>query len=265
MGMADIGVHVLFCKLHEDVACRNDLLGLLSGPEQVRAKRIRCASSARSFICSHVLLRLLLARQMRCAAQDVQFAVGRFGKPLLSGGKAGLHFNLSHTQGMVGVAWANVPVGFDVEARLVNEPVALAQACFNEDEVQGVMGSVQPEYMFRQYWVMKEAAMKALGVGLLRPMSVVGVADVPMNQGWQPLVCSEAGLPGSGERGVQKRMCAQWVDVFQEKNETYSWDAAVAAVIPDVHEGEINPLKVERIDEVQLHQWAEKYRDVCAA
>lgn len=76
----------------------------------------------------------------------------------------GEYYSLSHTQGVTAIATATTPIGIDVECRLSKEATidlgwALSPKEFSELALNG-------ENRLTEIWTAKEAAGKALGVGL---------------------------------------------------------------------------------------------------
>jgi len=169
--------------------CRTDafsmveeLLPFLSTPEQMRAQALRRQSAQLSYVVVHALLRYLLSHVWGCQPPEA-FEQGLYGKPSIKG--APLHFSLSHTDGLVAVAIGHVPVGVDVESRLVDNPLTLAQACFAEAELLALRESDDPARMFRHYWCMKEAVVKATGAGMSQPLNAFSVpSDAASENAW---------------------------------------------------------------------------------
>jgi 4'-phosphopantetheinyl transferase len=101
-----------------------------------------------------------------------------------------LHFSLSHTDGCVAVAVSSSPlVGVDVQAMRERESfVAVAAHAFAADEAAALRALPPGEQMnrFFDYWVLKEAYVKARGLGLrlaldgfsmrVRPPEEIGIA-----------------------------------------------------------------------------------------
>jgi hypothetical protein len=106
------------------------------------------------------------------------FAAGAHGKPQarLDGRCADVAFNLSHTDGMVGVAVAMAPglaLGFDLEPLARCVPLAVARRYFTASEVAWLDGLPVPARTegFLRLWTLKEAFIKATGKGLTQDLS----------------------------------------------------------------------------------------------
>jgi 4'-phosphopantetheinyl transferase len=100
---------------------------------------------------------------------SLTFSTSAHGKPALDG-PANINFNLSHTKGLVALAVTSTgDIGVDVEA--VTRRVALLQlaaryfSATENEELLALPADQQREYFFR-LWTLKEAYVKAKGLGL---------------------------------------------------------------------------------------------------
>ena len=151
---------------------------VLDAAERARADRFVFAHSRITFIAAHALARAALAAAAAAPAAAFAFAPGAHGKPeaQLNGGPAGLAFNLSHTNGLVGVAVASVPglpLGFDLEPAARRAPMEVARRYFTGEEIawlNSLPETARPEGFFR-LWTLKEAFIKATGKGLTQDLS----------------------------------------------------------------------------------------------
>lgn len=261
-------VQVYLCRLSREDAFLLEEVNehywvLLSMQEQAQGQAMRRTEHAQVYWFSHILLRLLLAQQLDCDAKELAFKKGEYGKPALmpifsaQAKKMPLHFNLSHTEGVVGVALANVSVGFDVETKLVDSPVDLAKACFTQAEANCVAASDCPQRMFRQYWVMKEAVAKVTGVGLMQPMCEISQAMLTQN-GWQQVV-DEKYETGMSDTYRDTQIWAQRLD---ETEKGRHWDAAVAIAQHELNSQvlELPAVTVHWLDVHDVLQWAQMNR-----
>jgi 4'-phosphopantetheinyl transferase len=141
----------------------------LDGDERRRAARFRFERDRRRFIVRRGRLREKLGQHAGVAPEQLSFATGAFGKPVLAGG--GLHFSLSHSSELMIVAIANVEVGCDIE-RIDPDfewrPVAERLFANNERTTLSTMSDTEARRGFFDCWTRKEAFLKAIGVGLSR-------------------------------------------------------------------------------------------------
>lgn len=146
----------------------------LSIEERARRDRLRFAADRRDFTIAHDLLRRALSRclvDMPPAAW--RFSTNDCGKPFLESidpQVRELSFSLSHTRGCVACAITlNAPLGLDVE-RIDKSQRAqeIADRYFSEKEA-GWLRQCSDELRnirFTELWTLKEAFLKAVGVGL---------------------------------------------------------------------------------------------------
>jgi len=115
------------------------------------------------YLAGRALLRHALARHTGERAESLTIEVTPDGKPECVGGPA---ISLSHSGDLVCCAIAGRgSIGVDVEVgRRRNSATALAERYFTAAEVRWL--DAEPEQRFRMLWVLKEAYLKALGVGL---------------------------------------------------------------------------------------------------
>lgn len=143
----------------------------LSDDERQRWQRFHHAADRQRFLLARALLRSVLAQMLRRPPAELQFSYGRHGKPQLSRpADSTLEFNLSHTRGLLvlGVTTAGA-IGVDAEAVTRDvEMLALAERFFANDEVTQLRSLPAPQLRdaFFRLWTLKEAYVKARGLGL---------------------------------------------------------------------------------------------------
>jgi 4'-phosphopantetheinyl transferase len=131
------------------------------------------------------VVRLLLGSYLEIDPREVEILRGAHGRPELVAAH-GLSFNISHTAGIAVFAIGRRPaIGIDIEAvdRRVPTP-RLIERALNPREAASLrrVGPHERTAAFLEYWTVKEAYAKALGVGLslgLRDVGVAGPADRP--------------------------------------------------------------------------------------
>ncbi|QSX32547.1 4'-phosphopantetheinyl transferase superfamily protein [Shewanella avicenniae] len=122
---------------------------------------------------SRYWLRHYLSQWAELPLSDWQFELGQQGKPQLVATQQqqyALHFNMSHSRDYLAIAISSrTSVGVDVEQPKSRRNVAeIAQHYFSTEEQQ-FLASLQSEQqpaMFYRMWVLKEAVLKGLGVGI---------------------------------------------------------------------------------------------------
>ena len=154
-----------------DAKSRRGVAGCLTEQELNRTRAFRFSADAWSYAAAHSLLRTLLGRMLRRAPLALRFDVSEAGKPHLSAGAGpqDLHFNLSHSRGLVAVAVARHPVGVDVERVRPLPDMRELLAELMADGVLSQFDNTSPDErtaLFYRYWTLAEAFVKANGEGL---------------------------------------------------------------------------------------------------
>jgi 4'-phosphopantetheinyl transferase len=145
---------------------------LLSADERGRLARFALPAHRHEYLVAHALLRAVLGRRRGVPGHALRFAVSRLGRPELADG-ATLRFSLSHTSGLVACAVsAGYEVGVDVEdCRRRLDTLGIAARLFSTGEagpLRGLSGRERDERFFT-LWTLKEAYLKARGLGLSVP------------------------------------------------------------------------------------------------
>lgn len=175
---------------------------LLDAGERARWQRFRFPEDRLRFLVGRAFLRRVLASTLgRSDPAALQFVTAEHGKPELAGADAGtLHFNLSHTDAMLVLATSRqYAVGVDVEAltRKV-ELMPLAQRYFAPQEYDALLlldDDARRERFFT-LWTLKEAWLKACGLGLHVPLDSFSF-DL---SGAQPVIAFDPRHEASAER-----------------------------------------------------------------
>jgi 4'-phosphopantetheinyl transferase len=153
------------------------LLSVLDVDERARMVRFVHARNRIQFAAAHGLTRIALGQALGVSPAALTFVEGINGKPSAQcdGRPAPVSFNLSHADGMVGVAVLarpDVPVGFDLERFDRTIELELADRYFRPEEVRWLTGLPADERRrgFLRLWTLKEALIKATGEGLSREL-----------------------------------------------------------------------------------------------
>lgn len=145
---------------------------LMSAEERTRQDRFVFERNRRQFAVARVLVRQVLASYTGLQAHELRFVANQHGRPALVEG--GVEFNLSHTDGLAALAVARTrEVGIDVEdADRRARPEEVADHFFAPTEVAGLMALPEAARRARFFdlWTLKEAYIKARGMGLAIPL-----------------------------------------------------------------------------------------------
>lgn len=168
----DRNVHVWRLDLRDMGA---DAAALLDAAETERAQRFVYAHDWRRYVAAHAWLRRILGAYLGVPPQQLRFATGAHGKPVLlqalrGAGQAPLCFNLSHSKDLALIAvTAGIEVGVDIEAVRGDLPGPdLAAGVLSATELDELAQCAAPDHAdtFVGCWTRKEACLKALGIGL---------------------------------------------------------------------------------------------------
>jgi 4'-phosphopantetheinyl transferase len=156
------------------------LLARLDDAEREQAARFAFGRSRRSYVAAHVLLRHAL--NLAAGRRAWRFTMNTFGKPSLDPPCNDIHFNLSHTDGLVAVALTRGrDVGVDVEAAFRDpDETIFSSYILAAEEIADLDGLADRPGQMLRLWVAKEAIVKAIGVGLLvPPKQIILRGEVP--------------------------------------------------------------------------------------
>ena len=153
-----------------------------SPPTTSRTSR-GCASSAtaKSRSASRALQRRALSSCTDIAPDAWRFVADNNGRPRIAApaGAPPLCFSVANTRGLVACAVSLArDVGLDVETWRDDVPALLVQRCFGPDErtaLASLPTAAQPR-RFVELWTLKEAYIKARGLGLSLPLERIGLA-----------------------------------------------------------------------------------------
>jgi len=156
------------------LAARAD--GLLVDADRTRRDRFRHDADRRMFVLGRVMARVLVGRAIGCAPLDWTWREGPQGRPEIAAPISSVRFNVAHSAGLVVCAVAlDRDVGIDVEhlARRTPEPGIVERYCA-PPEVADIR-SHGPDWnrRFLVYWTLKEAYLKARGLGIAVPLADV--------------------------------------------------------------------------------------------
>ncbi len=165
----------------------DNYLGLLSSEERARWEGIRVERGREEFLLGRALLRTTLSRYVSRRPDEWRFELGERGRPELVGAKddpilSDLRFNLAHSEGLVAcIVASGGDAGIDVEhPRRSTDYEALARRFFSDDERRlfahpSDRPSDRPSEdgrrdTFYSIWTLKEAYLKARGIGIGLPL-----------------------------------------------------------------------------------------------
>jgi 4'-phosphopantetheinyl transferase len=150
---------------------------LLTDYEKDGEYRFHFERDRRRYLTTRVLIRTVLSRYSATPPTAWRFHANRYGRPEIANdgdAERSLSFNVSHTSDVIlmAVTRDNV-VGVDIESvNRAPEALDIAERFFSSDEVEALRALPAPlQYdRFFELWTLKEAYIKARGMGLSIPL-----------------------------------------------------------------------------------------------
>jgi 4'-phosphopantetheinyl transferase len=170
-----IDIYCAFCERIADPALLARYRQLLTEEEHSRQLRFHFEQDRHRYLVTRALLRTTLSRYADIAPEHWTFLTNAYGRPYVSNeGVNDLTFNLSHTRTLVVLAVARGrQLGVDTEDTVTRTPpLEIADRFFAPEEVTSLraLPVEQRVQRFFQHWTLKEAYIKARGMGLSLPL-----------------------------------------------------------------------------------------------
>jgi 4'-phosphopantetheinyl transferase len=153
-------------------AARQRALSVLSPDDSARYARYLVPGAAQTFLASRLLVQSVLSAYASVVPSAWRFETNRWGRPYIANPEAprGLLFNLSHKPGAITcLVGCDRDLGVDVE-HCAARPYLLdiASRFFSPAEAAALMALPEEDRVrrFFELWTLKEAYIKARGVGL---------------------------------------------------------------------------------------------------
>ena len=167
----DGNVRVYVVELSPDARREEEAAAWLDASERERLRKFAFAGPRRRFTLCRAALRALLCTDLNCSNHELSFAETEYGKPfaLVNGAPTLLSFNVSHAtaNGMIALA-PKQRVGVDIEEYDPDRRLdTLIDSVLAEKERSALRNRPGPQRMrlFFRLWAIKEALLKACGLG----------------------------------------------------------------------------------------------------
>ncbi len=158
------------------------LINYLSHEEKSQANNFLFEHLKNRYVASHGLLRVLLGKYLSFSPSQVEYTYNEFQKPLCKQ-DPNLYFNMSHSNEYACYAFSfNHQVGIDIEfmdTKIEVEDLLPIIATLNESFIFKSLDKKEKFYSFYKIWTIKEAFLKALGLGLSHPLSNIETTILP--------------------------------------------------------------------------------------
>ena len=176
LSQASAHLWYVFPETLTDAALLDAYYQLMCDEERAQHGRFRFEKGRHEYLVTRALVRTVLSRYVTVDPSTWRFEKNKYGKPSISDprGLPPLSFNLSNTTGLIAcLVTLGREVGVDVEDMTrPGETVEVAEQFFSPTEVATLRAlpvSAQ-RYRFFEYWTLKEAYIKARGMGLSLPL-----------------------------------------------------------------------------------------------
>ena len=192
---------VIHVDLTPDAAREAEAMRWLDESEHSRWRRFQFAGPRRRFGLCRAALRAILCRRLGCENRQLAFETSRHGKPFatVDGVPAPGSFNVSHSGGHGLIAFApGGRLGVDIEQRVAHRHLDLLVETVLGEREQALLALASGDartHLFFKLWTMKEALIKAHGMGMaLKPSRV----EIPpaMLRGATRSTFESPGIPG---------------------------------------------------------------------
>lgn len=164
--------NLILIKAYTDKLLEEKLLPYLTKEEIIKSEDYKSEIAKINYLASRTILNLVLKCLLEKEIGDLIVKRDKNNKPYVES-TLGLKFNISHTEGLVLLAFFKREVGVDVEK--INykfELKDILENCFTKDEIINIDNNI---ISFYRYWTAKEAYLKCNGIGLIRNLKEIEI------------------------------------------------------------------------------------------
>lgn len=180
-----IDLYVVLLDQSDSPRTYDECHATLSPEEKDRAGRFVGDRLHRQYVLAHGLLRFALSNfRYQVAPSDWSFRRDRYGRPFVAAPATArpVYFSLSHTDGCVACAVSEFErVGVDVERVQQRGSLWEVASSYSAEEIEALRGLAPDTFVdrFFDYWTLKEAYLKARGLGLSLPLDQFSIFISP--------------------------------------------------------------------------------------
>ena len=164
--------NLILIKAYTDKLLEEKLPPYLTKEEIKKSKDYKSEIAKINYLVSKAILNLALKGLLEKEIADLTVKRDKNNKPYVES-TLGLKFNISHTEGLVLLAFFKREVGVDIEK--INykfEFKDILENCFTRDEIINIDNNI---ISFYRYWTAKEAYLKCDGIGLIRNLREIEI------------------------------------------------------------------------------------------
>ena len=222
-------------------AANERALTWLNDQERARHARFHEDDDRRMFLLGRVMARTLVGAALNLPPTAWQWREGAHGRPEVAD-RPDLRFNIAHSAGMVACAVASGhEIGIDVEdlQRHRVDPAVVRRYCSPAEVTDVEAQGAGWHDRFLHYWTLKEAYLKARGLGISVPLREISFRiheGHEANEGHEVEISFEGSLRGSDDR---------WAFLLTRPTERH-----LVAVAVSTADGTSPPRSIERLTEL---------------
>ena len=137
------------------------------------------------FCAARIITRTIIENHFKIDKNKIEILLNKYGKPYLNNSKD-LFFNISHSGDWVVVGFANMEIGVDIQKISTSNKIDIdniAKHAFHTDEIQYLQNSSKntKRANFYKIWSLKEALVKAKGLGFYENLDKLSVIPIINN------------------------------------------------------------------------------------
>jgi 4'-phosphopantetheinyl transferase len=195
----------LAARAGERAGTRAGLEDILSAEEKDQCSRFVRPEDRARCAASRAALRVVLAKYTGTDPRALALTAGTSGKPCLDCPQPSVQFNMAHSGDLALIAVTRESrVGIDIERkREIPGMESILDAFFSRQESIFLrsLGPGERRLAFFQLWTRREAAAKALGIGLYDCFSRVVLPAVDRSRSWFKVELPESDAPAGPAHG----------------------------------------------------------------
>jgi 4'-phosphopantetheinyl transferase len=152
---------------------------VLSVEEKKRCSEYLNDTEKIRYTCNHRFVRQVLSKYTGTSPEQIKFSKGKWGKPFIE--TSDLFFSYSYRTTFCLLAISKqTEIGVDIEKiKILQDAKTFASFSFSEKEREIIFNSDKSAFLdtLFTFWTFKEAAIKALGVGLNADLTQIDLSD----------------------------------------------------------------------------------------
>ncbi len=173
------GTHILLAKNTLSI----DKPSFFSQEENQRMALFLKDEDKNSFLISHFLKRMVCSSILKVLPEELAFTQNTWGKPHIETPNTPFCFSISHDGPWCAIAASSLaPLGLDIQSSFHLDEKALHKIMHPKDYLYP-----QNSLQLAQIWSMKEAVVKAMGMGLHYPLHLICLSNPQQNNSFLAL------------------------------------------------------------------------------